>query len=111
MFRKEMEMNSELKALRKRIKAYFSGVKNSVRVFRYRKYLLVNVEYEDFYSEEKVEEDIRRIVGKGFLINVKREFSDKMMMDILQYATNIKNNMVKKERLNVYMEGFYRPMA
>lgn len=87
-------MNNELKELRKKIKSYFYGVKNNVRVFRYRKYILVNVEYEDFYPEEKVEEDVRRITGNGCLINVKREFSDKIMMDILQYATNIKNNMV-----------------
>lgn len=65
------------------------------------------MEYEDFHTEEKVEHDIREMSGSDFLINVKREFSDSMMMEVWRCASQLKGFMMKKEKKKERFEGIY----
>lgn len=78
-------MNNETKELKSRIRSYFGNVKNKVRVFRYHSHRIVAVEYEDFYAEQRVENDIRKLCGAGYLLTVKRECSDAMLCRMLRF--------------------------
>lgn len=80
-------MEGGRKEVRSNINLYFQEerVKHTVRVFAYRSYQMIDVEYEDFLSEDHVEEKLRALVGPDFLINVKRECSEEMLMEIHLY--------------------------
>lgn len=75
-------MNVVRKELRDKIRAYFGHAVNNVKVFKYSGHTCVDVEYEDFYSESRVERDVRAIIGDDCLLNVKREFSDSLLMEM-----------------------------
>lgn len=79
-------MNPRGKEIKKVIRQYFGTVQNRVKVFVYRREMCVDVEYEDFHSEIRVENDIRALIGNDCLLGVKREFSDDMVMEM---AVNI----------------------
>lgn len=72
-------MDSECKLLKRKIRSYLSGVNHHVSVFLYRGVKMVDVVYEDFYSESRVHNDIVLMAGTGSLIHVKRECSEEMM--------------------------------
>lgn len=79
-------MNNEFKELKARIRSYFGSVKNEVRVFRYHRHRIIAVEYEDFHAEQRVEQDIRQLCGDGYLLTVKRECSDAMLLRMLRFV-------------------------
>ena len=84
-------MDCMRKEVKHHIHAYFteSSVKHTVKVCRYHQYQMIDVEYEDFFCEARVMDDLRAMVGPDFLINVKRECSDEMLMEIhLYHMTN-----------------------
>lgn len=91
-------MDKEMKELRKRVKAYFGNEKCNVKAFCYMKYKCFDVEYEDFEPESKVETDIRKIIGDDYLLNVKREYSDEL---IIEMAQRVIQDMPYQESLNV----------
>lgn len=78
-------MNNELKNVKDRIRSYFGDVKNEVRVFRYHRHRIVAVEYEDFWAEKRVEDELRKLCGDGYLLTVKRECSEDMICRILRF--------------------------
>lgn len=80
-------MQSVRKEIRQQIHAYFkkAGVKHIAKVFAYQKYQMVDIEYEDYHSETRVMDDLRKFIPEEFLINVKRECSDEMLMEIHLY--------------------------
>lgn len=76
-------MNPKSKELLQRIRAYFGEETNRVRIFIDHGQRCVDVEYEDFHSLQRVENDVRTIIGDDCLLNVKREYSERMMLDMV----------------------------
>lgn len=74
-----------LRDIRKRLRAYFGQVRNCIRFVRAKGMVIIDIEYEDFRSEQVVECEVRHIVGSGFLLNVKRECSPQLMEQIYQF--------------------------
>ena len=103
-------MNVRGKELRKMIRQYFGEVQNRVKVFVYRGEMCVDVDYEDFYSEVRVESEIRAIIGDDCLMNVKRDFSDAMMIEM---AVNIVRSSPREvsRRVLRYTPDCYQWMA
>lgn len=75
-------MDKKLKEIRTRIQLYFGKEVNRVRAFRYHSDLCIDVEYEDFRPVNRVENDIRSMIGSDYLLNVKREFSSNLLIDM-----------------------------
>lgn len=74
-----------LRDIRKRLRAYFGEVRNCIRFVRAKGKVIIDIEYEDFRSEQVVECEVRHIVGSGFLLNVKRECSPQLMEQIYEF--------------------------
>ncbi len=74
-----------LRDIRKRLRAYFGEVRNCIRFVRAKGMVIIDIEYEDFRSEQVVECEVRNIVGSGFLLNVKRECSPQLMEQIYDF--------------------------
>ena len=74
-----------LRDIRKKLRAYFGEVRNCIRFVRAKGKVIIDIEYEDFRSEQVVECEVRHIVGSGFLLNVKRECSPQLMEQIYQF--------------------------
>lgn len=87
-------MEQERKETKKKIHDYFieENVKHTVKVFKYGRDKMIDIIYEDYLSEEHVMENIRTLVGPDYLINVKRECSEAMIMEIHYYS------IAKKEK-------------
>lgn len=75
-------MRPQLKEYKKQIRLFFGDVKHRIRTFSVNGKTLIDIEYEDFLNETHVTQGIRRIIGNGFLLNVKRECSDTLMKQI-----------------------------
>lgn len=74
-----------LRDIRKKLRAYFGEVRNCIRFVRAKGMVIIDIEYEDFRSEQVVECEVRHIVGSGFLLNVKRECSPQLMEQIYDF--------------------------
>lgn len=74
-----------LRDIRKKLRAYFGEVRNCIRFVRAKGKVIIDIEYEDFRSEQVVECEVRHIVGSGFLLNVKRECSPQLMEQIYEF--------------------------
>lgn len=86
-----------LRDLRKKLKAYFGEARNSIRFVRAKDRVIIDIEYEDFRSEQVVECEVRHIVGSDILLNVKRECSPQLMRQIynfLAYDTDGRRSMM-----------------
>lgn len=76
---------------RKAIKSYFKQVKFHLSFFDTCKGILADVEYEDYLPEFTVKRDLGKILGKGYLLNVKRECSDELYNEIIRFLLSDKN--------------------
>ena len=77
-----------LRETRKKLKAYFGKAKNCIRFVRTKGRVIIDIEYEDFRSEQVVECEVRHIVGSEYLLNVKRECSPGLMEQICNFLAH-----------------------
>lgn len=68
--------------LRKLLDRYFGQAAHRIYFFRCRGKVLIDIEYQDFRSEQVVETEIRHLIGNEVLLNIKRECSESLMQEI-----------------------------
>lgn len=76
-------MKTNLKSIKDQIHKYFGEVKHRVHIFTYHQVEIADIEYEDFRNEKHVEEDLKKILGEGIQVCLKRECSNTMEQHIL----------------------------
>lgn len=68
--------------LRKMLDSYFGQAMHRIDFVRCRGNVIIDIEYQDFRSDQVVETEIRHLIGSGFLLNIKRECSESLMQEI-----------------------------
>ena len=77
-------MKTNLKSIKDQIHKYFGEVRHSVHILTYRQVEIADIEYEDFRNEKHVEQDLKKILGEGIQLFLKRECSNTMEQHILR---------------------------
>lgn len=98
-------MNDQLKEYRHQINGIFGTVKHTVHIFRIKKNILFDIEYEDFKNESHIEEEVRKIVGEDNLINVKRYCSERMMAAIRKNRGPFPNERLLHDEMAEYEDS------
>lgn len=76
---------------RKVMNAYFGTVKHLIMFAVSRKGTLAYVEYEDFMPEHTVCRELKKLLGSGYLVTVKRECSKVLFREITDFLSSDRN--------------------
>ena len=73
---------------RKAVRKYFKGEKFRLIFVGTRKGVLADVEYEDFLPEFTVRRELEKLLGEGYLLNVKRECSERLTRKVIDFIAS-----------------------
>lgn len=77
-------MKPQTKSYKRIIDLYFESVPHSIRIFSVHANTLIYIEYEDYLNEHHVTEALRRLLGTGVLLSIKRNCSERLLQEIRQ---------------------------